>query len=261
MISKNKVLSILVIFLVLTMSAASAAEVKKNEKEDTSNVCEDGNGNNVKEEYGGMTKDGEVVIKRTIKHFDNAVKSSESKARAKPPSCYSLAGYKWTTFPVSYVINPTNTQGLTQDFITSAISQSAETWDASTSRELFNNVYSVSATGVFGTYDGRNTMVFGDNVLDPTVIAVTNTWYTTVTRRVVDFDISFEENYLWGNADPAKMDLRNIAVHEIGHGIGLNDLYNTCTAETMYGYSSYGETSKRTLNSGDIAGLVAIYGR
>ena len=57
------------------------------------------------------------------------------------------------------------------------------------------------------------------------------------------------------------MDLQNIATHEIGHGIGLGDLYNTCTQETMYGYSTEGDVSKRTLNSGDISGLQKIYGR
>ena len=30
--------------------------------------------------------------------------------------------------------------------------------------------------------------------------------------------------------------------------------------QTMYGYSTYGETSKQTLESGDIAGIEAIYG-
>lgn len=259
MISKNKVLSILVIFLVLTMNAASAAEVKKNEKNsDDSKLCEDGNGNEVSEEFGGIDANGEMLVKRITKHFAK----SSSNSRPKTSGCYSLMGVKWTSFPVSYVINPTNTQGLTQDFITSAISQSAETWDAATSRELFNNVYNVNITGVFGVNDGRNTIVFGDNEANTGVIAVTSTWYTMTTRRIVDFDLSLEENYAWGNAslDPTKMDVQNIGTHELGHGVGLNDLYNTCTAETMYGYSGVGETSKRTLNPGDIAGIRAIYG-
>ncbi len=56
------------------------------------------------------------------------------------------------------------------------------------------------------------------------------------------------------------MDLQNIATHELGHTVGLSDLYNRCLEETMYGYSSEGETSKRSLNPGDIAGLKAIFG-
>ncbi len=78
----------------------------------------------------------------------------------------------------------------------------------------------------------------------------------------MDYDISFETNYEWGNAtiDPKMMDLQNIATHEIGHGIGLSDLYNSCTEETMYGFSSFGEIEKRTLNLGDITGLQKMYG-
>jgi len=57
------------------------------------------------------------------------------------------------------------------------------------------------------------------------------------------------------------MDLENIATHEIGHGAGLNDIYSSsCTAVTMYGYSDYGETSKRTLEIPDIQGLQTLYG-
>ena len=57
------------------------------------------------------------------------------------------------------------------------------------------------------------------------------------------------------------MDLQNIATHEIGHGLGLEDLYNVvCDQETMYGYSSKGEIKKRTLEQGDITGLQIMYG-
>jgi hypothetical protein len=73
----------------------------------------------------------------------------------------------------------------------------------------------------------------------------------------------FDNDFIWGNADinPAVMDFLNIAVHEIGHGFGLDDLYTLgAMQETMYGYSTEGETKKRTLNTGDIAGIQAMYG-
>ena len=39
------------------------------------------------------------------------------------------------------------------------------------------------------------------------------------------------------------------------------DLYQSkLSAVTMYGYASEGQTTKRTLESGDIAGIKAIYG-
>jgi len=40
----------------------------------------------------------------------------------------------------------------------------------------------------------------------------------------------------------------------------MDDLYETsCMAETMYGYSSEGEVSKRDLNAGDITGIQKLY--
>ncbi|PJA83788.1 MAG: peptidase M10A and M12B matrixin and adamalysin, partial [Candidatus Nealsonbacteria bacterium CG_4_9_14_3_um_filter_37_29] len=57
-------------------------------------------------------------------------------------------------------------------------------------------------------------------------------------------------------------DLQNIATHELGHGVGLGDVYETaCSEVTMYGYSNYGETQKRTLEAPDITGLQTLYGK
>ena len=73
----------------------------------------------------------------------------------------------------------------------------------------------------------------------------------------------FNEHYMWGDAaiNPSLMDLQNIATHELGHSIGLGDIYTTtCSAVTMFGYSDNGETSKRTLEQPDITGLQKMYG-
>ena len=57
------------------------------------------------------------------------------------------------------------------------------------------------------------------------------------------------------------MDLQNIATHELGHGVGLADIYDTtCSAVTMYGYSNNGDIQKRTLEVPDIRGLQTLYG-
>ncbi|MBA7689098.1 hypothetical protein ES703_97593 [subsurface metagenome] len=57
-----------------------------------------------------------------------------------------------------------------------------------------------------------------------------------------------------------KMDFGNIATHELGHAVGLDDLYTSkCSEMTMYGYASYGETKKRTLEAGDITGVQKLY--
>ena len=189
---------------------------------------------------------------------------------AKPPStqagntngCYKLLGVKWKTFPVNYVINPSNPQNLSEAFVTSAIAISAETWDAATSRELFNNSYTVNYSAVYGVRNFQNAIVFGDYP-NSNVIAVTSVWYSPIQKKIVEYDMLLNTDFPWGNATSniTKMDLQNIVTHEKGHGIGLADIYSsTCTEVTMFGYADYGETKKRTLEQPDITGTQRMYG-
>ncbi|MFH1358254.1 MAG: matrixin family metalloprotease [archaeon] len=185
---------------------------------------------------------------------------------SKPPknptqeNCYKLLGVKWKSLPVNYVINPTNTQGLSEQFITSTISASAETWDSATSLELFSNSYITNYNAEFGQ-DFQNTILFGD-YKEEGVIGVTSIWYMRKGKQIVEFDIILDTDFNWGDAtlNPSLMDLENIATHELGHGVGMGDIYtSTCSEVTMYGYSTEGETKKRTLEQPDIAGLQNMY--
>lgn len=180
----------------------------------------------------------------------------------KTSTCYKLMGVKWKGLPVDYVINPANPQGLSESFITSKISASAETWDASTSSELFNNDYTINYSVVYGVQDFKNSIDFADYPNDG-VIAVTSVWYTRVGKQIVEFDQRYNTRFVWGDAtiDSSKMDLQNIAIHELGHAVGLDDIYSiSCSYVTMYGYSTEGETSKKTLEQPDITGLRTMYG-
>jgi hypothetical protein len=56
------------------------------------------------------------------------------------------------------------------------------------------------------------------------------------------------------------MNFPNILTHELGHALGLEDLYSSsCNEETMYGYASLGENKKASLNIGDIEGVNRLY--
>ncbi|MCX6801100.1 MAG: matrixin family metalloprotease [Candidatus Diapherotrites archaeon] len=181
---------------------------------------------------------------------------------AKAAPCYKLMGYSWKTRPINYSINTSNPQGLSQSFIVSAISTSAETWDASTSAELFNNSYSIDPSATYGVRDGKNSIAFGP-YSNNGVIAIASIWFSNKTKQIVEFDQLYNTYFQWGDAtaNPALMDLQNIATHELGHAVGLNDIYTQqCSAVTMYGYSSEGEISKRTLEQADITGLRSMYG-
>ena len=126
-------------------------------------------------------------------------------------------------------------------------------------------------------YYNKNEILFGD-ISETGVIAMCLVWGIfggpPPFRELVEFDIVFDDDgdFEWGYAgvtneedlgDTSVMDLQNIATHEIGHALGLADLDDNtapATEQTMYGFATEGETKKRTLEAGDVAGVNALYG-
>jgi hypothetical protein len=182
---------------------------------------------------------------------------AKPKDRGKPPKngaseCFSLLakGASWTkpepyrtTFPVP-----------------------AGTWEFNDDIDIFGSGKLVSANNIepfTGLMDGKNTAQFGpyDN---SNVIAVTVVWGVfggpPRNRSLVEWDLLMNDKYFtWGVGDPTKMDIENIAAHELGHAAGLGHPPNECTDETMYAFASAGEIKKRDLNAGDIAGILKLY--
>jgi hypothetical protein len=116
-------------------------------------------------------------------------------------------------------------------------------------------------------YDGKNVVSWGR--LGRGIIAQTTVWYYTQTSEIVEFGMVFSTAYKWGiDADGegsgsvlvGAFDVQDIATHEAGHTLMLDDLYMSgASALTMYGYGSYGQTYARSLGTGDISGINAIY--
>ncbi len=210
-----------------------------------------------------------IVFIHYKKGFAKPPWAGGGKDKPSQDKCYEFLGrgVEWKELPVNYVIDPDNLDGLTEEFVTSAISAGAQEWDTNTGADLFGS-YTIdySATWDNDAPDGRNELVFG-NYPQEGVIGVTVIWGyfsgSPKSRRIVEFDVLFDTDFTWGDGalNPAVMDLENIAVHEIGHGVGLSDIYETACGEvTMYGYSDFGETKKRTLEASDIKGIQQLYG-
>lgn len=203
------------------------------------------------------------TLERTVFIHYAGGKTTANAKGAKALSCYKLLGVKWKTLPISYVVNPE-----VETIVPGAVFAGNETWDAATSKELFNDSYSLDGTADWDgdSPDGRNEYSMG-NYPQYGVIAVTVIWsgvpIGSKGRQIIETDVMFDTDFAWGNADlnPAVMDLQNITVHESGHVAGLGDIYNSgCLEVTMYGYSGYGEIKKRTLEQPDIIGLQKMYG-
>ncbi len=205
---------------------------------------------------------GIVQVVFTVKYDDNYAKPSGGGG-AKPSPDYKIwfKGYK-TEVPAALTVYTQNDDGLSATFVSTAVDAAAREWDDYTSADLVGSIVTVSSGSGNVVYDNKNSMMFG-TYSDDRVIAVTYAWVNRATRQLVEFDILFNAHYTWGDATktPSVMDLQNIATHELGHGFNLNDIYDQSkSALTMYGYSSEGDTEKRTLEPGDILGIQAVFG-
>jgi hypothetical protein len=192
------------------------------------------------------------LVKVTHIHY---AKSVDKGKPAKTTTCYKLAGWKWSG-PIAYTVDPIYPPEYPD--LVEAISSATVEWDRHTPASLF--ITHQEATFPWGVRDYKNSVSYGDYPTDG-VIAVTSTWYSRATKTAVESDILFDTNFNWGTGDPLSMDIQNIATHEIGHTLGLNDLYtSSCSAVTMYGYSWEGDFEKSSLELPDITGLQKLYG-
>lgn len=216
---------------------------------------------------------GKVVEGYAIVHYAKGGGGSKGGSTA----LYSLMakGAKWKTVE-PWLINPQNNGGLPQTgFELTNMSADIAKWEDATDGILGNSMAGnilgdgseTTANLVADTVspDGTNEVYFA-SIADPGAIAVTIVWGVfggpVGDRELLEWDQVFDDaDYAWSTSGEAgKMDFENIATHELGHSIGLNDLYSLGASEqTMYGYADFGETKKQSLESGDIAGTNVLY--
>ncbi|MFA6587887.1 MAG: matrixin family metalloprotease [Patescibacteria group bacterium] len=139
-----------------------------------------------------------------------------------------------------------------------AIANSTSTWEANSSSQW---TYGGTTNIKRSAKDGVNLVAFGSASGG---IAVTRTWYWTGTGEVAESDMIFSSSLAWSITSPSAgdcggaantYDVQNIATHEFGHQVGLNDLYSSTDRDlTMYGYGTMRELKKDSLGTGDISG-------
>jgi matrixin len=162
----------------------------------------------------------------------------------------------WASFPVSYFLvsgnNPAGTDG------EHAVDAAFRTWmDAESAIDYRFAGYVAQGTVAI---DGRNTVAWigRDWPYDDTLAAITFRYYDSFDGHLIDVDIMFNgAAYDWSVGGSA-FDIQNSATHETGHFGGLG--HSTNRAAAMYATVEPGETSKRTLDADDVAGIQAIYG-
>lgn len=132
-----------------------------------------------------------------------------------------------------------------------------------------NSSYTIATRA---SLDAKNIITWGRT--QGTALAVTYIWYNKNTGIAVEVDTIMNSKFSWNWSNPETWtspdatcananayDAQDILTHELGHWLGLNDMYNAENYQnaTMYGYGSKAEIKKDTLSTGDLVGTAAIY--
>ncbi|MCJ7443118.1 MAG: hypothetical protein MUO26_01060 [Methanotrichaceae archaeon] len=193
-------------------------------------------------------------------------------------SSYKLAGWKWTQlYPMQQYVNPSNNPvSISPEAFAGAVASAGKTWDLTSAPgrdlNLFADNVIIDSSVPSVANDGKFVHSF-TSPLGGTIIAM---WRATRQGAdLKDADIVYGLNWgwttdaskavlvksLWG-VSPSRslIDLETIALHEMGHTVGLLDLYNDPQyswdkAQVMNSYSGV----KRTLGSGDKTGVQLLY--
>ncbi len=182
-------------------------------------------------------------------------------------------GIAWTSSCFHYAVQKDGSDDLGLDDLREIVRSSFDTWeDVPCSYFYFVEREPAAVDRVeFNLNSGNiNLLVWRDKVEDWTYIVdavgMTTTHYDELTDELLDVDIEF--NGAWwdfgtldeGSTDSEVIDLANAITHEIGHTIGLKDLYDPRYSDsTMYGNSGPADIEKRSLLQDDIDGLCTIY--
>ncbi|HYI45912.1 MAG TPA: matrixin family metalloprotease [Actinomycetota bacterium] len=202
-----------------------------------------------------VTSKGVVTRSATPKNSGSA---TDEKVDECTDPTFASVGKRWSAqdVPVEFAFNRKSVPSYLSPWLTTRSLREAHHAWAETNTKCsdddaiefsFNYVGEVSA---HIKYDNLSVADFGE--LDHAT-AISYVWYTN--SRIREVDLRFNKNYMWTNRPGIpRYNVKNVAVHEIGHHLGLDDLTNPHGSLTMYGVVSKGELRKTTLGRGDVKG-------
>jgi hypothetical protein len=138
----------------------------------------------------------------------------------------------------------------------------AETWNAVLGNFKFNPQLAAAAEPT--DRNRVNEMAFAADIFGKafgdTTLAVTTTWYSG--NRRTESDIVFNTKYTWDSYRGAKrtgiVDLQRVAIHELGHSLGLD--HPDEDAQTVNAVMNSHVSSIDTITSDDTDGAQNLYG-
>ena len=153
----------------------------------------------------------------------------------------------WQRLPVRWFATNRSGGGVSAGDFQSAVARAFATWEAVPSASISFNFVGFTGAEPFDD-DGISVLGFQPHPEMDRVLGATGFLIDTVTGELVESDIFFNSAFPWSTApqgSATRFDLESVALHEIGHFIGL-------------GHSAIGETEMRPDGSRRVLGSAAV---
>jgi hypothetical protein len=154
---------------------------------------------------------------------------------------------KWQRTPVRWFAADRGAGGVSAPDFQAAMARAFATWEAVPTASIAFQFAGLTGAQPFDD-DGVSVLGFQDHPEMDRVLGATGFLIDTVTGEILESDIFFNSAFSWSTAspgDPARFDLESVALHEIGHFLGL-------------GHSGIGETEMRPEGGRRVLGSAAV---